>query len=106
RRHTRCYRDWSSDVCSSDLIRRIETEQKPGKPAWQQALEATRLPLYDVHWPAAVIIEKSAVRGGGETLKVGMADGRVLPLSVPRASNLRGLRLHDVVLVRAITDAR
>src|SRR6266542_2061447 len=22
RRHTRCYRDWSSDVCSSDLARR------------------------------------------------------------------------------------
>src|SRR6266542_61978 len=22
RRHTRCYRDWSSDVCSSDLKRR------------------------------------------------------------------------------------
>src|SRR5207245_7192078 len=22
RRHTRCYRDWSSDVCSSDLIQR------------------------------------------------------------------------------------
>src|SRR6266852_7463045 len=21
RRHTRCYRDWSSDVCSSDLVR-------------------------------------------------------------------------------------
>src|SRR5207245_8101023 len=21
RRHTRCYRDWSSDVCSSDLIK-------------------------------------------------------------------------------------
>src|SRR5215813_11397758 len=75
----------------AEAIRRIESEQKPGKPAWQQALEATRLPLYDVHWPAAVIIEKSAVKGGGETLKVGMADGRVLPLSVPRASNLRGL---------------
>src|SRR5207245_8740334 len=26
RRHTRCYRDWSSDVCSSDLIR----SHKPG----------------------------------------------------------------------------
>src|SRR5207245_4467987 len=27
RRHTRCYRDWSSDVCSSDLwvSKRIET---------------------------------------------------------------------------------
>src|SRR5207245_5654437 len=23
RRHTRCYRDWSSDVCSSDLFRRL-----------------------------------------------------------------------------------
>ena len=88
-----------------EAIRRIESERKPGKPAWQQALEATRLPLYDVHWPAAVIIEKSAVKGGGETLKVGMADGRVLPLSVPRASNLRGLSLHDVVLVRVI-DAK
>src|SRR5215470_12038396 len=91
-----------------EAIRRIETEQKQpskpesGKPAWQQALEATRLPLYDVHWPAAVIIEKSAVKGGGETLKVGMVDGRVLPLSVPRASNLRGLSLHDVVLVRVL----
>jgi penicillin-binding protein 1A len=87
----------------AEAIRRIESEQKqPGKPAWQQALEATRQPLYDVHWPAAVIIEKSAVRGGGETLKVGLADGRVLPLSVPRASNLRGLSLYDVVLVRVL----
>jgi len=85
--------------------RRIETEQKPGKPAWQQALEGTRLPLYDVHWPAAVIIEKASARGGGETLRVGMADGRILPLSVPRASILRGLNLHDVVLVRLI-DAK
>src|SRR3989337_4534375 len=23
RRHTRCYRDWSSDVCSSDLLKQI-----------------------------------------------------------------------------------
>src|SRR5207245_5365133 len=23
RRHTRCYRDWSSDVCSSDLFPRV-----------------------------------------------------------------------------------
>src|SRR5256884_7085890 len=26
RRHTRCSRDWSSDVCSSDLIRRQRLE--------------------------------------------------------------------------------
>src|SRR5215813_15646323 len=30
RRHTRCGRDWSSDVCSSDLTPRV-TEQ-PGRP--------------------------------------------------------------------------
>src|SRR5207245_7977001 len=24
RRHTRCYRDWSSDVCSSDLQQRVD----------------------------------------------------------------------------------
>ncbi len=75
---------------SAEAIRRIEAEQKPGKPAWQQALEGARLPLYDVHWPPAVIVEKSAVRGGGETLKVGLTDGRVLPLSVPRALESAG----------------
>src|SRR5438128_7915675 len=28
RRHTRCYRDWSSDVCSSDLIKPVILEQE------------------------------------------------------------------------------
>src|SRR5207244_1755600 len=59
-----------------EAIRRIEGEQKPGgKPAWQQALEAARLPLYDVHWPAAVIIEKTTGR------IVAMAGGFAYPLS-------------------------
>src|SRR3989337_3129949 len=33
RRHTRCYRDWSSDVCSSDLVQ------------W-----ASTRPVVDAHW--------------------------------------------------------
>src|SRR3989449_9654854 len=33
RRHTRCSRDWSSDVCSSDLGPPRE-ELKPPKPTW------------------------------------------------------------------------
>src|SRR3989440_13024191 len=34
RRHTRSDRDWSSDVCSSDLVRRDESMlQIPGPPA-------------------------------------------------------------------------
>src|SRR5207245_6124001 len=28
RRHTRCYRDWSSDVCSSDLL--VQDQLLPG----------------------------------------------------------------------------
>src|SRR5215471_18441573 len=89
----------------AEAVRRIEGEHKPGKPAWQQALEGARLPLYDVHWPAAVIIEKAAARGGGETVRVGLADGRILPLSVSRGANLRALSLYDVVLVNVI-DAK
>src|SRR6266542_6170988 len=30
RRHTRCYRDWSSDVCSSDLVLQQEARPEPG----------------------------------------------------------------------------
>src|SRR6266852_4119265 len=31
RRHTRCYRDWSSDVCSSDLAKRWQSAAERGK---------------------------------------------------------------------------
>jgi len=90
----------------ADPIHRIEAEQKSSdKPAWRQALESARLPLYDVHWPAALVIEKSALRGGGEMIRVGLNDGRVLPLSVGRGSIQRSLKLYDVVLVRVV-DAK
>src|SRR5207245_3926712 len=29
RRHTRCYRDWSSDVCSSDLVSLVIGSRRP-----------------------------------------------------------------------------
>src|SRR5207245_3415362 len=32
RRHTRCYRDWSSDVCSSDLRLVLRTADQLGAP--------------------------------------------------------------------------
>ena len=87
----------------ADAVRRIDAEQKSPapKPSWLEALQNVRLPLYDVHWPGAVVIEKSSTRGGGETIKVGLADGRVLPLTV-RASIQRSLKLYDVVLVRIV----
>jgi penicillin-binding protein 1A len=84
-------------------IRRIEAEQKSSqkKPAWLQALEGARLPLYDVHWPAAVVVEKAAARGPGP-IRVGLADGRILSLSASGISIQNALKLHDVVLVRVI----
>src|SRR6266542_5030429 len=36
RRHTRCYRDWSSDVCSSDLLRAAERAVRAGRCGWSR----------------------------------------------------------------------
>src|SRR2546422_5248149 len=33
RRHTRCSRDWSSDVCSSDLARGAAEAKDPAEPS-------------------------------------------------------------------------
>jgi penicillin-binding protein 1A len=35
---------------------------RAGMPAWQQALKALRLPLYDVHWTPAVVLQKGHPR--------------------------------------------
>jgi len=80
-------------------VQRIEAERKPGekKPAWQQALASARLPLYDVHWTSAVVLEKPAKKG--ESWKIGLADGRIVPLSLDNAAAQKKLVLYDVVLV-------
>ena len=70
-------------------------------PAWQQALQATRLPLYDVHWEPAVIIQKGGKRGD-DAIRVGLSDGRVLPLMAWTAQIRRSLSLYDVVYVRVL----
>ena len=43
-------------------VQRAEAERKPGdkRPAWQLALATARLPLYDVHWTPAIVVEKPA----------------------------------------------
>jgi len=84
-------------------INRIEAEKKPGdkRPAWQQALANARLPLYDVHWPAAVVLEKPSGKKG-ETWRVGLADGRIVSLSLDNALAKRKLALDDVIFVRVV----
>ena len=54
-------------------------EPAPTLPAWQQALEALRLPLYDVHWQTAVVLDKGGNAARRDPRRP--ADGRILPLS-------------------------
>ncbi|HEY7243644.1 MAG TPA: transglycosylase domain-containing protein [Xanthobacteraceae bacterium] len=84
-------------------VQRIEAERKAGdkKPAWQEALANARLPLYDVHWDSAVIVQKPTGKKG-ETWRVGLGDGRVLPLSLDNAVAQRKLALYDVIFVRVV----
>ena len=79
------------------------TAGEPGdhnEPPWQRALKATRLPLHDLHWAAAIVIEEASSKNG-RAVRVGLVDGRVAPLSLGRVTPSK-LKLHDVVLVRPI----
>ncbi len=71
------------------------------RPPWQQALAAARLPLYDVHWTPAVVLSQP---GGRRTdgWRVGLADGRTIPLSLDTANAQGKLGVNDVVLVHLI----
>ena len=70
-------------------------------PAWQQALQELRLPLSDVHWELAVILDRGGKRGNG-MIRIGLRDGRVLPLSNVTAQVGRTVGLYDVVYVHVI----
>jgi penicillin-binding protein 1A len=80
-----------------DAVRKIEAAGGPKGKSWQQALAAVRVPLYDVHWDAAVILgsDKNGV-------KAGLKDGRVVNLSAPVR---RGINTYDIVFVKP-ADAR
>jgi penicillin-binding protein 1A len=81
-------------------IRRIEAENKSAdsRPPWQQALLRARLPLYDVHWTPAVVVEKASGKRG-QAWRVGLTDGRIVRLSLESPAAQRKLTTHDVVLV-------
>jgi membrane carboxypeptidase/penicillin-binding protein len=89
----------------ANAIKRNQPEPKTGpqKPPWLQALGQARLPLYDVHWPVAVVVDKGGK--GGDAIRVGLADGRILPLSGAYGSIPRNLKLYDVVFVK-LTDPK
>ena len=63
-----------------------------------------KLPLSDVHWEPAVILDKGGGKRGDGNIRVGIRDGRVLPLNAANANwdAKRNLGLYDVVYVRVI----
>jgi membrane carboxypeptidase/penicillin-binding protein len=98
----------SPEANLADTIRQIEAGKaadKPSGPAWQQALSEARLPLYDVHWTPAVLVEKRESKDRTLALKVGLKDGRTLPLTVSIAGAARRLQLYDVIYV-VVTEAK
>src|SRR5262245_2225429 len=74
----------------SQAILRIGADKRPGdkQPAWQRTLATARLPLYDVHWTPAIGLEKPTGEKG-EAWRVGLTDGRILPLSLDNAAAQR-----------------
>jgi penicillin-binding protein 1A len=85
----------------ADAIKKLGSDPS-GQPAWQRALQALRLPLYDVHWTPAVILQKGEGKNDTGTIRVGLPDGRVAPLTGVTWEARRGLGLHDVVYVNLV----
>jgi membrane carboxypeptidase/penicillin-binding protein len=67
-----------------------------GMPGWQRALLAVHLPLYDVHWTPAVVLQKA------NQVRVGLPDGRILPLTTYTGHIRSSLNIYDVIYVNVI----
>ena len=86
----------------ADAVEKLAADNQTGTPAWQQALQAVRLPLYDVHWTPAVVLEKGGSKKGDDAIRVGLPDGRIVPLTAWTGEIRRSLSLYDVVYVDVI----
>src|SRR5262249_45768667 len=91
-----------AEASLAQAVRRIEADANSNdkRPAWQQVLANARLPLYDVHWTPAVVVEQPGKKGNA--WRGGLADRRILPLSLDVGAALRKLTLLDVVVVRVV----
>ena len=91
----------SAEANLAKAIQAIEADPKKAadkRPVWQKALTAARLPLYDVHWAQAVVVEKPS---GAQRARPGASACRTAASCRCRldGSIQRKLKLHDVVLV-------
>ena len=72
-------------------------------PAWQQALQSAQLPLYDVHWTPVVVLQKgNGQQNGGDAIRVGLPDGRIVSLTGVSPQIRRSLNIDDVVYANVV----
>src|SRR4030088_892433 len=83
----------------SNAVRLSAADLRATEPAWLVALKTTRLPLYDVHWESAVVLENTRGKRG-DAINVGLTDGSIVPLNPGSAAIRRGLKPYDVVYVQ------
>ena len=74
-------------------VDKFKTRGQSADPPWQQALNNTHLPLYDVHWTPAVVVQKGDGKKGGDGIRVGLSDGRIMSLTNWGVVGRRGLSL-------------
>ncbi len=86
----------------TDAVKKFAADASATLPPWQRALQAVRLPLYDVHWTPATVVQKGNGKKGDDSIRVGLPDGRVLPLTAWTSAVRRGLGLYDVVYVKVV----
>src|SRR5262250_1609107 len=57
----------AAEASLTQAVQRLEADKKTGdkRPAWQRALANARLPLYDVHWMPALLVDKPGGGTGG-----------------------------------------
>jgi penicillin-binding protein 1A len=94
---------YNAEANLAAAVRRLEAKPPaagPIKPAGQRALENARLPLYDVHWTPATVVDLGRGKVNG-TIRVGLRDGTVLPLTV-NAAIRHDFKLYDVVFVHVV----
>src|SRR3989442_8919669 len=79
RRHTRCGRDWSSDVCSSDLLRAATREAAQDAAAAADSLAAEQRALGERTGSLAQERSRDAAPSGTRTPPPGAAQAGTLP---------------------------
>src|SRR5207247_5754619 len=88
RRHTRSTRDWSSDVCSSDLVAAAKAELIAGLPAGATCIVPAGEPLLEPHLRAD--LDTVTFGPGGDVTLASFERGRSEERRVGKEGRWRG----------------